>query len=162
MHNRGFSPPALGPRLVQLMDSELALMRRFVALLEREETLLADGETDELMALAREKTDLYHLLQQQGDARGRLLGQAGLTADQTGIQQACATLPGALKTWQSLLELADVARSRNELNGKLITEYMHRNQAALSVLLDAARHPQFYDADGSSRPSGGGRHLGSA
>ncbi|MCK9258122.1 MAG: flagellar protein FlgN, partial [Azoarcus sp.] len=34
--------------------------------------------------------------------------------------------------------------------------------AALSVLLSAANHPQLYDADGQSRPSGGGRILGSA
>lgn len=162
MKPAGFAPPTLGPRLIQLVESELALMRRFIALLEREETLLIAAETDELMALSREKTDLYHLLQQQSDARARLLSQAGLTPDQAGMERVCTALPGLLKSWRGLLETAETARNRNQLNGKLITEHMHRNQAALSILLDAAQRPQFYDAAGSSRPAGGGRHLGSA
>lgn len=152
----------LASRLSQLMESEAALLRNFLELLSREESLLVAGETDALLALTKEKTELYHLLQRQHDTRARILGQAGLENNAEGIRKVCAALPGALATWDRILSLAAEARARNELNGKLITEHMQHNQAALSVLLTAADQPQLYDAEGVSRPAGRGRHLGSA
>ncbi|HRQ58847.1 MAG TPA: flagellar protein FlgN, partial [Azoarcus taiwanensis] len=127
----------LASRLSQLMESEAALLRNFLELLSREESLLVAGETDALLALTKEKTELYHLLQRQHDTRARILGQAGLENNAEGIRKVCAALPGALATWDRILSLAAEARARNELNGKLITEHMQHNQAALSVLLTA-------------------------
>ncbi len=161
------SPPGtqaavLGARLAQLMESEAALLRNFLELLAREESLLVAGETDTLLALTHEKTELYHLLQRQHDTRARMLGQAGLENNAENIRKVCAGLSGALATWDKILTLAAEARNRNALNGKLVTERMQHNQAALSVLLTAADQPQLYDAEGVSKPAGRGRHLGSA
>lgn len=152
----------LATRLGQLMESEIALLRSFVDVLSREETLLVAGETDALLALTKEKTELYHLLQRQHDTRSALLAQAGLANSTEGMQKALAAMPGLTATWGRLIELAAQAHARNKLNGSLITERMQNNQAALSVLLTAADQPQLYDAEGVSRPAGRGRHLGSA
>jgi flagella synthesis protein FlgN len=149
-------------RLAYLIDTEAALLRGFLALLEREEALLVEGDTDALLALTREKTERYHQLQHIHDDRALLLGRHRLPNSDETIRELCRTLPATLSRWDEILELARAARARNELNGKLITERMQHNQAALSVLLAAADQPQLYDAAGLSRPSGGGRHLGSA
>lgn len=155
-------PNKLFARLAQLIDTEAGLMRRFVDLLAREEKLLIGAETDALLSLTREKSDLYHLIQRQHDLRKQMLGREGLDNTTRNIRALCASLPETLARWEQTLELAQEARSRNELNGKLITEHMHHNQAALTVLLSAANQPQLYDAEGVARPTGRGRHLGSA
>lgn len=155
-------PASTASRLAHLIDAEQGLLRRFLTLLEREEALLVAGETDALMALSREKTEIYHLLQRQHDTRAQLLRAEKLPNTDAAIRQVCAGAPDTLARWDANLELARTAQARNQSNGKLITERMHNNQAALSVLLTAAEAPQLYDAAGAARPTGRGRHLGSA
>ncbi len=149
-------------RVAHLIDTEVALMQRFIDLLSQEESLLIAGDTDALLILTREKTELYHQLQRQHDTRALLLGREGIANDDASMRRLCATLPDTMARWDKLLELAGVARAQNELNGKLIIERMQHNQAALSVLMSAGNQPQLYDAGGVARPTGRGRHLGSA
>ncbi len=149
-------------RLALLIEGEIALLHRFIGVLEREEALLIAGDTDTLLALTREKNEVYQLLQRQHDNRALLLGRAGRPNKDASIRELCAALPATLAGWGKVLELAADARARNELNGKLISERMQHNQAALTVLLTAAEKPQLYDAEGVARPTSRGRHLGSA
>lgn len=149
-------------RFAMLLDGERALLQRFIGVLEQEEKLLISGDTDALFQLTQEKSEVYHLLQRQHQERGQILARLRLPNNNDSIQRLCTGMPDTLERWSQILELAEQARQRNELNGKLITERMHHNQAALSVLLNAANKPQLYDAAGSARPTGGGRILGSA
>lgn len=149
-------------RLTQVIDSEAALLRGFVSLLEREESLLIDGDADGLLVLSKEKSERYHQLQRLHEDRGLLLARLGKPNTAAAVRDVCAPLPDTLKRWDEVLRLAADAQQRNGVNGKLITERMQNNQAALAVLLDAARRPQFYDAAGMTHTFGGGRHLGSA
>ncbi|MFN3985960.1 MAG: flagella synthesis protein FlgN [Rhodocyclaceae bacterium] len=155
-------PQAEKHRFAIVVDGERALMARFLGLLDQEEALLIAGDTDALLPLAKEKSEVYQLLQRHYDSRALLLGRLGLTNSGDAIRELCADMPDTLVRWNEVLELAAQAKTRNELNGKLIVERMHDNQAALSVLLTAADQPQLYDAEGSARPTGGGRMLGSA
>ncbi len=86
----------------------------------------------------------------------------GHSVSDASIRSICTGLPRVLARWDEVLELARSARARNEINGKLITERMAHNQAALSLLLSAADQPPLYDAEGNTRAIGGGRMLGSA
>ena len=149
-------------RLVALIDGEAMLLRGFLALLEREEALLVAGETDALLTLTHEKAERYHQLQRIHDDRALLLGRLRKPNSDTSIRELCGALPATLTRWDEVLDLARRAQARNQSNGKLITERMQHNQAALSVLLTAADKPQLYDAAGMARPTGRGRHLGSA
>jgi flagellar biosynthesis protein FlgN len=149
-------------RLATLIDNEAAQLRAFVALLEREEALLVAGEADTLLALTAEKTERYHQLQRLHNDRALLLGRMRRPNTEAAIRELCRPLPGTLARWDEIRELAHQAQTRNALNGKLIVERMQHNQAALSVLLSAAQQPQLYDSAGMARPTGGGRHLGSA
>ncbi len=149
-------------RIAILIDGERALMRRILDILEQEEKLLIAGESDALLALVREKSEVYQLLQRQHDGRAMLLGRLRLPNSDASVRTLCASMPDTLARWDEVLAFAREARERNDINGKLITERMHHNQAALSVLLTAADQPQLYGADGAARPTGGGRILGSA
>ncbi len=154
--------PADIQRLALLIEAEAIQLREFIALLEREEALLIAGDSDALVALTADKTDRYRQLQRLYDDRALLLGQLGKANTDASVRALCTALPRVLARWDEVLELARSARERNALNGKLITERMQNNQAALSVLLSAANHPQLYNAYGQARPTGGGRILGSA
>lgn len=154
--------PADLQRLALLIEADAIQLREFIVLLEREESLLVAGDTDALLTLTQDKTERYRQLQRLHDDKALLLGRLGRSNSDTAIRELCGGLPRVLARWEEVLELAHTARERNALNGKLITERMQHNQAALSVLLSAANHPQLYDAAGQTRPTGGGRILGSA
>lgn len=149
-------------RLAFLIEAESSQLRDFLALLEREESLLVSGDIDGLPALTAEKNERYRQLQRLHDDRARLLGRGGFANDAAALRKLCARAPKILARWDESLALAARARERNAINGRLITERMQHNQGALSVLLSAANHPQLYDAGGHSRPTGSGRSLGSA
>ncbi|CAM5319347.1 flagella synthesis protein FlgN [Thauera mechernichensis] len=155
-------PPAELQRIALLVEAELLQLGEFLALLDREEAVLIKGDTDALLAIANEKNERYRQLQRLTDERSRLLGRAALTSADAAMRTLFGNLPRVLVRWDELVSAARQARDRNALNGKLILERMAGNQAALSILLSAANHPQLYDADGLSKPTGGGRMLGSA
>ena len=155
-------PAAARARFLQAIEAELDSLRRFRELLQREQTLLIDGDTDALMSLTTRKSELHQQLQRQHDALSLLLGEHGITPSAEAIRALCDGLPGALARWDEILETGAEVRALNDINGKLITERMQNNQAALSVLLSAADQPALHDAGGAAPPTGRGRHLGSA
>jgi len=149
-------------RIALLLEAESSQLRKFLDLLEREEAVLISGDTDQLLSITKEKNERYRQLQHLHDDRSMLVARFGHGKDDTAIRNLCAKMPKALARWDEVLSLAARARERNHINGQLIAKYMQHNQGALSVLLSAADHPQLYDAEGQSRPGGGGRMLGSA
>ena len=149
-------------RVALLLEAESSQLGKFLDLLEREETVLISGDTDGLLSITREKDERYRQLQHLHDDRSVLVARLSRGKGDAAIRSLCARMPKALARWDEVLSLASRARERNRMNGQLIARHMQHNQAALSVLLAAADHPQLYDAEGHSRPSGGGRMLGSA
>ncbi|MFT3758727.1 flagella synthesis protein FlgN [Thauera sp.] len=156
------APSADQQRLALLIEAESMQLGEFLAILEREENLLVAGDIDALVSIANDKNERYRQLQRLHDERTRLLARMGHGISDTAIRKVCANLPRVLARWDEVIERARQARDRNALNGQLILERMSNNQAALTVLLSAANHPQLYDADGLAKPTGGGRILGSA
>ena len=154
--------PADQQRLALLIEAEAIQLQAFLLILEREEALLIEGDSDSLLTLTQKKNDCYRQLQRLHSDRALLLGRLGHIPGEAAVRALCAALPRVLARWDEVLELARIARARNEINGKLILERMAHNQAALSVLLAAADHAPLYDADGHTHAVGGGRILGSA
>ncbi|MCL2160596.1 MAG: flagellar protein FlgN [Betaproteobacteria bacterium] len=149
-------------RIALLLEAESSQLRKFLDLLEREEAVLISADTDGLLSITKEKNERYRQLQHLHDDRSILAARLGHGRGDTAMRALCARMPRALARWDEVLSLAAQARERNHINGQLISKHLQHNQAALSVLLTAADHPQLYDAGGHSRPSGGGRMLGSA
>jgi len=156
------TPSADQQRLALLIEAESMQLGEFLAILEREEALLVRGDTDALVNIANDKNERYRQLQRLHDERSMLLVRMGHAVSDAAIRKICANLPRVLARWDEVVSRAQQARERNALNGQLILERMAGNQAALTVLLSAANHPQLYDADGLAKPTGGGRILGSA
>ncbi len=154
--------PADQQRLALLIEAEAIQLQAFLAILEREEALLIEGDSDSLLTLTQEKNECYRQLQRLHSDRALLLGRLGRVPGDTAVRALCAGLPRVIARWDEVLDLARKARAGNEINGTLILERMAHNQAALSVLLAAADQAPLYDAEGHTRAVGGGRILGSA
>lgn len=149
-------------RLAVLIGEERDGLQKFIALLQQEEALLIAGKIDTLTTLAEEKTALYRALQRLSDDRMVMFARVGARVSNENIRLALGSLPDALTSWDEVIALATEAKERNRVNGQLIRDRLQNNQQALTTLLSAAEHPQIYGQDGQSRPTGGGRHLGSA
>jgi flagella synthesis protein FlgN len=149
-----------GPAIADLLAEETDTVRRFIAVLRQEQSLLADGQIDGLVAIAEEKSafaDRLGALARQRDAQVAAEG-----GENMGAWLAKPANQGQRDAWRQLLDLARQARSLNETNGKLIELRMQHNQQALAVLMAAADQAMTYGPDGQQRPAGGGRSFGSA
>ncbi len=144
------------------MAEEISAIRRFIAVLEDEQQILATGDIDRLMPLAEQKSQLATRLSDLAERRQRALNAAGKSPVTMATWLAGIADPAPGKVWQTLLDLAAQARELNTVNGKLIAERMRYNQQALTVLLAAGDKAALYGPDGQTRVAGGGRTLGSA
>lgn len=158
---------AAAPELVTvagLLDREFRALQSFVALLRREQSLLEEGSTESLAALAEEKLQAANELAEFSTSRDKKLVHSGLKSGRAGMDAWAASPAGAgyREQWRHLLELTAEARALNETNGKLINLRMQHNQQALNILLAAADQAVTYGPDGQQRPGGSGRSLGSA
>lgn len=147
-----------------LLDREFRALQSFVTLLRNEQTLLEQGSTDSLAALAEQKLQAATELSDFSASRDSKLIHSGLQPGRSGMEAWTATAAGAgyRQQWRHLLELTAEARTLNETNGKLISIRLQNNQQALSILMAAADQAVTYGPDGQQRTGGGGRSLGSA
>lgn len=135
----------------------------FVALLEREQGMLMEGRTDQLLELSEKKTtDALNLDGLAATRRSLLqkhLPQFNAEAIRAWLGKHS---PEGLVIWQEILALAERARQLNHTNGELIQMKLRHNQQSLAVLSSAASKANLYGPDGQSSFSpGGGRSLGS-
>jgi flagella synthesis protein FlgN len=158
---------AAAPELVTvggLLDREFRALQTFVTLLRREQTLLEEGSTESLAALAEEKLRAAAELTDFSASRDSKLIHSGLRPGRAGMEAWTATAAGAgyREQWRELLELTAEARALNETNGKLIGIRLQNNQQALSILMAAADQAVTYGPDGQQHTGPGGRSLGRA
>lgn len=151
--------------LPALIQDELALLRRFVTLLQEEQQALVEGDPERLLLLAEEKSRQASALGQLAIARNQELSALGLAKDKPGMDAWLARQEARAPVrndWAALLTLAAETRRQNELNGKLISTRMQHNQRALEVLAAATNQAMLYGPDGQQRPPTGGRDFGAA
>ncbi len=151
-------------KLQNLLHEEVALLRDFLALLQREQQTLTDGDIDRLLPLASEKSALFGRLATLSEARNKSLVAQSLPPDRAGVDAWLAAHPDAAsarKLWAELLAMTLEARELNRVNGSLINTRLANNQQALTTLLAAANQAALYGPDGQTTPIGSGRSLGS-
>lgn len=160
----------------QLITVELELMQAFSHLLQDEQTVLGNVDTERLSTLADEKTRVAGRLNQLAGQRHQLLQQQlgastrqavdGWLQDQesAGIKN----IPEIRQRWQALLDVAAEARAYNETNGRLINLHLQHNQHILNALLTAGNQTAaLYGPDGQKQAPESlrlrsGRQLGEA
>lgn len=146
------------------LEEEVAKLREFVAILEREQELLTRADIDALMPLIDGKTGIANTLAALSLERGERLKRTGLAGDRAGMEtwlDKSGTEPQRA-AWRELLQLAAAARAINETNGKLISLHVQRNQQAFTALMAAANQVMTYGPDGQQQTGIGGRILGTA
>jgi len=150
--------------VASLLSDELRALDSFVALLQKEQTLLASGISDGLTALADEKSSAAVELGRLAAARDEELAHLHLPPGRAGMDAWTLTDAGSAsqRNWDRLLVLAAKARAINEANGLAIALHLKHNQQALSVLMAAADRTATYGPDGQPQAGVGGRSLGSA
>ena len=137
--------------LLPVLQAEHRALQDFVALLEREERLLVENDTEPLLILSEQKSDqAANLSKLVSERRVQMesLGRALDTQEQT--------------LWQTVGELGEHAKRANQTNGELIFMKLRHNQQALTVLSNAAKKSSVYGPDGQANfAPGSGRSLGS-
>jgi flagella synthesis protein FlgN len=149
--------------LLAALSAEREALLKFVALLEREQGMLVENQTDQLLELSEQKSGNAIELNRLAEARRALLKQhiPQLAAD--GIRNWLATnSPEGLALWEEVVSLAGRAQVLNNANGEVIQMKLRHNQQSLSVLSNAVNRANLYGPDGQASFSpGSGRSLGS-
>ena len=148
------------------LKAELAAFQKFYEILKREEESLAQSDVEQLVSLARLKSENVLLLTQLSDKRNQFLISQNLTPDQHGIEMLVKTYPSSdpggeiPKIWRNMLGLAQKAQQLNAANGIMIESKLRHNQQALGILQSAVNQATLYGPDGKTHTSGTGRPLG--
>lgn len=171
------TPHPAQAQILAALDAERAALQNFVALLQREQGMLVENQTVELLDLSEQKSSDANRLNKLAEARrvllqthisqqttatppdGRVPGGLGKNAIDAWLGTHC---PGGLAAWKELLALAERARQLNQTNGELIQMKLRHNQQSLTVLSSAVNKANLYGPNGQpSFSSGSGRSLGS-
>lgn len=147
------------------LGEEVTRLEEFIALLRREQELLAHGAAEPLLALIDSKNSLANTLARLAQTRERILAELGLFSGRAGMEAWLGSSGTAAdrQAWARLLELAAQARELNATNGKLIGLQMQHNQQALAALMSAVDRVTTYGPDGQQQAAAlGGRSFGKA
>ena len=153
-----------GSQLLAALTAERAALLSFVGLLEREQGMLVENRTDQLLEQSEQKSNASFGLNELAEARRSLLQEnlPKLSADAIHAWLA-AHNPQGLAVWHEVLALAERAQQLNRTNGELIQIKLRHNQQSLAVLSNAVKKANLYGPDGQpSFSPGSGRSLGSS
>lgn len=150
-------------RFIDNLKAELEAFKGFCDILRTEQESLLQGHIDNLLALAKLKSDKVQQLTQLASERNRYLELKSLPPDQRGIEvlsQSPFIGEDIAKTWHQLIDFAKIAQQLNLSNGIMIETKLQHNQQALAVLQAAANQASLYGPDGKTQAAGLGRPLG--
>lgn len=149
--------PIVAPEFLLTLEKEASLVRQFVTLLEKEQTILTEGDTEELPALAAHKEQLAETLNELARQRNEFLSSAGFQPGRAGMDawlSANKAHHGAAASWNQTISLAERAKNLNLRNGQLIQLRMKYNAQALEILLRRENNLDLYGPDGRSSAQG--------
>ncbi len=149
--------------MLAALAAERAALQKFVALLEREQGMLVENHTEQLLELSEQKSRDALELNKLAEARRALLKQhiPQLTVEAIRAWLETHSREG-LAAWQEVLSLAERAQLINNANGAVIQMKLRHNQQSLAVLSSAVNKANLYGPDGQpSFSPGSGRSLGS-
>ncbi|MBC3874995.1 flagella synthesis protein FlgN [Undibacterium flavidum] len=151
-------------QLQQIIDQEIVVMQSLTQLLDEEQQVLVNNDSEKLESITPNKNQLLAQVIELEKNRSELLLNSGHSSDAKGMLNFFTANTGnhSLKlenSWQSLLDISSQAQEKNRTNGLLINRHLSKNQAALNVLQSGGGHQagSMYGADGQSKvkPSAG-------
>ena len=150
-------------KLLGALTAERSALQKFIRLLEQEQGLLTENNSDPLLELAEQKSAQAINLNELAEARRNLMQQniPALSAEAIHTWLKAHSTEG-LSIWQEIRALAKQAQQTNNTNGELIQMKLRHNQQSLAVLSNAVNKANLYGPDGQTSFSpGSGRSLGS-
>ena len=150
-------------KLLGALTAERAALQKFIQLLEQEQGLLVENDTNRLLATAEQKSAQAVSLNELAESRRSLLQKniPAFTAEAIHAWLKANSAEG-LAAWQEIRALAEHAQQINHTNGELIQMKLRHNQKSLAVLSNAVNKANLYGPDGQPNLSpGSGRSLGS-
>lgn len=136
------------------LRQETDLVLQFIALLENEAGVLADGAAHDALAPITEQKNEYAVqLEKQAAQRNACLAKLGYGIDKAGLEAAIGDYPDLFEAVRQLLECTAQASILNTGNGRIITRVLSHNQQALDVLQHLTGRSDLYDASGRKRPT---------
>jgi flagella synthesis protein FlgN len=150
-------------KLLGALTAERSTLQKFIHLLEQEQGMLTENNSDQLLELAEQKSAQAISLNELAESRRSLMQENIPTLSAEAIRAWLeAHSREALATWQEVRKLAERAQQINNTNGELIQMKLRHNQKSLTVLINAVNKANVYGPDGQTSFSpGSGRSLGS-
>jgi flagella synthesis protein FlgN len=157
------TPAAATAEFISHMNEERTALRAFIRLLETEQQALLNEQTEQIQALADDKTKMVEELTKLVNARRNGMLTRGIKIEPGGMEtwlQAHTAIN--LPVWHDIRQLATHAQHMNRTNGELIQVKMRYNQQTLTMLHNAAHNANgLYGPDGQPSLPVSGRILNS-
>lgn len=137
--------------LEHILQLELENIHLFLELLENEQNLLASGNLDDLALLIADKDRVLGQFTRLDARRNHVLNAAGLPEGTQGIKawaSADNDKSTAVRDWEALLGLADLAKQLNQTNATITANWLQYTRQTLNALHGAAGRTTLYDTKG--------------
>ncbi len=145
------------------LSEEHKAVRALTQLLQQEQEQLVAGDIEAIAALTEPKAKAAVRMAELAAGRHQVLAKAGFDASEAGMKTWLATPAAsetAQKSWHELIELAEVGKELNRVNGTLINKQMVRNQNVLNILQHGnAQGNAVYGPDGQTASKSVKRHI---
>src|SRR5690606_13970655 len=110
------------------LDTEIALVQEFLAVLELETAVLTEGRGEAALAETTARKNHYaDQLAAVGERRQALLSALGYSADKAGLDAVSHDHPELRARCALLLEKARLASELNTSNGVILDHFLHPN-----------------------------------
>jgi len=156
-------PAAATAEFISQMHAERTALHAFIRLLETEQRALLDEQTEQIQALADNKTQMVEGLTKLVNARRSGMLTRGIKIEPGSMETWLQTHTAInLPVWHEIRQLATQAQNMNRTNGELIQVKMRHNQQTLTMLHNATHSANgLYGPDGQPNLPVSGRILNS-
>lgn len=145
------------------LSEEHKAVHALTQLLQQEQEQLVAGDIAAITALTEPKAKAAVRMAELANSRHQALAKAGFEADESGMKAwlaSPAASANAHKSWNELIELAEVGKELNRINGTLINKQMVRNQNVLNILQHGnVQGNAVYGPDGQTANKSVKRHI---
>lgn len=149
----------------EILEREIELISRFVAVLNDEQACLTAANPAELPEISATKSGLVEQLNAIEGERMTAIGLTGSLSDRATMEDWLSRNTddaNATVSWEKLLILAREAKTLHEMNGRLVALHTRNTAEILAILTQESKQPGLYGASGQAMPTTGSRIVDSA
>lgn len=148
-----------------IIEREIALVKRFAAVLNEEQEALKLGRIADLPDVNQAKSDLVQALNALEFERLAAIGSHDSQAGDGAMSRWIAQHPtdqASMLAWKALLGLAREAKAIHDLNARLVDMHLKQTSELLGALVKQGDKPALYSAAGVTQVNSGSRIVDSA